>query len=125
VTYILVGTFAGTADFDPGSGTTELTADGTSDGFLIKYSDLAAGINSLSEKSTIKLYPNPVQNQLFIESEKGQVLEMNILDISGKEIRSITNNNVNSIDVSDLNQGVYILKVTTENGVSTNRFIKQ
>lgn len=121
----IVGTFAGTADFNPGSGTTELTADGTSDGFLIKYSDLAAGINSLSEKSTIKLYPNPVQNQLFIESEKGQVLEMNILDISGKEIRSITNNNVNSIDVSNLNQGVYILKVTTENGISTNRFIKQ
>jgi hypothetical protein len=121
----VTGIFGGTIDFDPGTGTMDLTATGSADGFIIKYSDLVVGINSLTQNSTIKLYPNPVQNQLFIESEKGQIIEMNILDISGKEIRSITNNNVNNIDVSELTQGVYILKVTTENGISTNRFIKQ
>ncbi|MFT6246747.1 MAG: hypothetical protein ACJAXI_003530, partial [Crocinitomicaceae bacterium] len=73
----------------------------------------------------VKLYPNPVQNELFVESKDEQITEMTILDYSGRVVKVITNTNANSIDVSELNQGVYLLKVSTGNGVSTKRFIKQ
>ena len=77
------------------------------------------------EKQDVNIYPNPVQNELFIELENGQITEANILDLSGKTIKSMVNNNANSIDVSSLKQGVYILRVYTASGVSTKRFIKQ
>jgi hypothetical protein len=79
----------------------------------------------LSAKKKINIHPNPVQNNLFIELEDGEITEMSILDLSGKVVKSIANNNAKIIDVSDLQQGVYILKAVTNKGVSTKRFIKQ
>jgi hypothetical protein len=83
----------------------------------------SVGINEVTLRN-VNIYPNPVQNELFIELENGQITHIDILDLSGKVIKSIMNNNAKSIDVSDLTQGIYILNVSTENGVSTNRFVK-
>jgi len=81
------------------------------------------GIDELSNES-LSIYPNPVQHKLFIELANQEVTEINVIDYSGRIVKTI-NENVNSINVSDLQQGIYILKVATENGVLTNRFIKQ
>lgn len=72
----------------------------------------------------LNLYPNPVQDELFIDLEIQQITTINIVDLSGKPVKSIVRN-VRNIDVSDLSQGVYILKVTTENGTVNKQFIKQ
>ena len=69
----------------------------------------------------VKIYPNPVQNELFIEGGKGQI---EIIDFSGKVVKNITNSNTKSINISDLYEGIYILKLTTENGIYTDRLIK-
>ena len=116
---------AATIDFDQSGGIDNLTITGDADGAIFKFSDLIVGVNPLSEKSGIKLYPNPVQNELFVETSELNVIEMMILDHSGRIVRSIANTKVNSIDISDLKEGVYILKFYTEGGTSTNRFIKQ
>lgn len=115
---------ATTIDFDPSGGVDNLTITGDADGVIFKFSDLVVGLNYFTEQSAIKLHPNPVQNQLFIELESEEVLAINILDISGKVIKSMDRNE-SKVDVSDLTHGIYILKVYTENGTSTNRFIKQ
>jgi hypothetical protein len=73
----------------------------------------------------LKTYPNPVKNNLFIELQESKITEMNILSLSGKMVQSIARDNIKSIDVSGLQQGVYILKVVTDKGVSTQHFIKQ
>jgi ELWxxDGT repeat protein len=77
------------------------------------------GINNLH------VYPNPVRNQLFVELEEGQITELNIFDLSGKLVKSRTKHTGKSIDVSGLQQGLYILKVQTKKGISAIRFIKQ
>lgn len=83
-----------------------------------------AGISDF-ETESMSIYPNPVRDELFFELAGPQITELVILDYAGRIVKSITNNSVNSIDVSDLKQGVYILKISTENGVSVNRFVKQ
>jgi len=119
------GIFGGTIDFDPGVGITDLTTDGTSDVFLIEYSNLVLGLNTLAQKSVFNVYPNPAQNELFMEVNDLQITKIAIFDYSGQLVKSITNNAINQIDISDLKQGIYILKVSTESGHSTNRFVKQ
>jgi Leucine-rich repeat (LRR) protein len=83
----------------------------------------SVGINELTTQEVI-VYPNPVQNQLFVALESGQITKMDILDLSGKVVKSIDGNSAN-VNVSDLNNGIYILKVYTQNGVSNTRFVKQ
>ena len=75
-------------------------------------------------KLVLNVYPNPVQNQLLIQLEDKQIIEIEILDYSGRIIRSLSQN-IKSIDVSDLNKGIYILKVSTYNEIYMNQFIKQ
>ena len=82
------------------------------------------GLNELSLKK-VNIYPNPVQNELFVEVKNEQITKIDIIDFSGKVIKSIANSTTKSIDVSELKQGIYVLKVSTETGVSTNRFIKK
>ena len=83
------------------------------------------GIDDVSSANGLSVYPNPVTNQLFIDLDNQEVTSIHIIDYSGRVVKSITNSNTKSIDVSDLPQGIYILKVSNKSGVLTNRFIKQ
>ncbi|MBL4668805.1 MAG: T9SS type A sorting domain-containing protein, partial [Flavobacteriales bacterium] len=72
----------------------------------------------------LSVYPNPVKNKLFVELANERVTEINVIDYAGRIVKTI-NGNVNTVNVSDLTRGIYILKIATENGVSTTRFVKQ
>jgi ELWxxDGT repeat protein len=85
----------------------------------LSIQSLAISINNL------EIYPNPVQNELFIELEEGQITALSIFDLSGRLVKSITKYTAKSVDVSGLQQGMYILKVQTTKGVSATQFIKQ
>ena len=69
---------------------------------------------------TIKVYPNPVNNFLYIENIKDSNYE--IYDITGKRVLNGINNQIN---VSSLENGVYFLKVTLEENILTQKFIKE
>ena len=99
-------------------------ASGETASMVVTISNQTTGVSELSLQK-VKIYPNPVQNELFIELENGQITEINILDLSGKVVFSMSKHNAKSIDVSNLKQGIYILRLYTETGVSTKRFVKQ
>lgn len=68
------------------------------------------GIDDQSAAS-ISLYPNPANNMIQILGMKNNTSYM-INDLSGKTIlQGIVENNNNSIDISSLNNGSYIIKV--------------
>ena len=98
-------------------------ASGETANMIVTISNQSVGID-IATANTINIYPNPVQNELFIDFENEQITEINILDVSGKIVKSL-NDNTNSIDVSNLTEGIYLLKVRTENGSSTAKFIKK
>ncbi len=90
---------------------------------IFYYTNLVATNIEDATISSLKIYPNPATNRLFIETEK-KPSALSILDITGKEISTLTNAE-NSIDVNSLQNGVYFLKVNTESEVSTLRFVKE
>ena len=78
------------------------------------------GIESMQEKSQILIYPNPVKEVLYIAGASGiQPNEtVEIYHLTGKKIVDGQLNG-NSINVSSLSPGVYILKI----GNYTSRFV--
>jgi surface protein len=82
--------------------------------------------NSLED---IKIYPNPVQNQLFLTWSSYMIsdqLELGIYDISGKLVFNETYvQNPSQIDVSQLANGIYFLKVSSRNQTTVKRIIKK
>ena len=74
----------------------------------------------------VKLYPNPVNNLLYIENNNGFPIEkVRILDPIGKIILQKTNS-FETINVENLNSGLYLLQITTENNqIITQKFLKQ
>ncbi|HTO35279.1 MAG TPA: T9SS type A sorting domain-containing protein [Flavobacterium sp.] len=73
------------------------------------------------DKSDIKIYPNPVQDILNIESQE-TVLSVEVFDLLGKKILVSKDK---TIDVSKLKNGIYLLKINTENGVLTEKIMKK
>ena len=78
-------------------------------------------------ETSFTIYPNPVENELFITTELC-VEEISIYDIYGREtmrqqVNKLTSQQV--IDVTDLNSGVYFVKVVTDGSEVVKRFVKK
>ncbi|HZK08296.1 MAG TPA: T9SS type A sorting domain-containing protein [Bacteroidales bacterium] len=92
---------------------------------------LETGINSPepSNSKRVKIYPNPVGNQVFINCEETLAgLQLEISDINGRLILSQKlRNTENSIDVSTYQPGTYLFRLTDKNGklVATEKVIKE
>ena len=71
-----------------------------------------------------KLYPNPIKNTLWLDSEK-ILSEVKIFNLSGQELMNIKPSKSHiSIDLSELNMGLYFLKVTTDEGLGSYKIMK-
>lgn len=81
---------------------------------------VGVGINEV-EKTAVMIYPNPVTDKLNIQTN-GTILNITVSDFSGKSIYKGVSQ---SIDFSNLSNGVYTVKVETAQGISTSKFIKK
>ena len=81
------------------------------------------GVEENNISNNISIYPNPAQNQLTIKAENLKIEQIVILDVTGKEVRNITQN-LTEIDISDLQKGIYFVKIYTDKGVGNQRIIK-
>ncbi|MEM5565744.1 FG-GAP-like repeat-containing protein [Psychroserpens sp. AS72] len=71
------------------------------------------------------IYPNPTINELNISStENLQDAIFTIFDINGRRVMN-SKLNQNTIDVSTLNTGNYILRIVSGNKIKSQKFIKQ
>lgn len=72
----------------------------------------------------ISIFPNPVKNKLQISAPKNSTIKNNnIFDISGKKL--MEKENETKFDLSNFPAGIYFLEVKTENGLFTEKFIKE
>lgn len=78
--------------------------------------------SSFSQIDGLKMYPNPAKNNLFIETALNSDINVSIVNMLGKEV---VNANVvnNSVNVSNLTSGIYIVKITEEGKTSTKKLI--
>ncbi len=86
------------------------------------YDDLGIEENSISN---IKFYPNPLNgDKLYIETN--QELNIEIFNILGKRIISDeVNSNKKHLNLSNLNSGIYLIKISNNSQTITKKLIKQ
>jgi hypothetical protein len=77
--------------------------------------------------STIRAYPNPTNGSFSIQLENKQEGMLQIYDLQGQMVRSeqITSSNAPVVDLSSEQNGIYIVKLITQEEVITQRLIKQ
>lgn len=107
--------------------------------YLVKLTSSKCGINNISEQTinTSNLsndqnlsienrnlvYPNPIQDKLFFYSSK-EINSVEIYDAFGRLIEK--DNNIDSyIDFKDKSSGIYLLKIYTNNGLKTEKIVKE
>ena len=82
---------------------------------------------SISEnelEKTVSLYPNPMNGVLNLSSDL-PILKVEIYDMTSRLINLKKTAPENSINVSDLKSGNYILKIYTEKGFTNIKMIKE
>ncbi|MEZ0007575.1 hypothetical protein ABH942_002957 [Flavobacterium sp. 28YEA47A] len=87
-------------------------------GDVIKI-DMSLSVDDF-HKDKIKIYPVPSAN--IVNFEKGMFLGLTEMD--GKHI-DVKNNNGNSIDISDLPKGTYIVKLNVEGKIFHKKIVKK
>lgn len=88
---------------------------------------VALGVSNTNLENTIELYPNPASTELNVRSINGELIStIAIYSINGSLIREVkANNSYQNIFVSDLQSGIYFLRVTANDKVSNLKFIKK
>lgn len=74
-------------------------------------------------KTELSVYPNPVQNVLFIDPVPEEAAWW-IFDVTGRVVQS-GKLKENSIDVSGLESGVYLIRIVTSDSDGSARFVKE
>jgi len=72
----------------------------------------------------LKVYPNPVSgNNFYISSDATAVKSVAVYDVLGKQVINTKVENEAAINVSNLNAGVYIVKITEEGKTATRKLV--
>ena len=91
------------------------------------YSGLTGAQDTLSfeeivNESSLILYPNPFSSEINILSSE-DVRNISVFNVLGQAVKSV--NDAKTIDVSDIDGGIYIIQVSGDNFQSTHKMIKQ
>jgi hypothetical protein len=87
---------------------------------VINDSWLTTGINEVLEASIV-VYPNPAKNFINISSDF-EILNIQIINTTGQVLLDYSEVK-GSIQVNNLNNGLYFIKITTKNGIITKKII--
>lgn len=97
----------------------------------IKINSSIVGINDYSFDSMFNVFPNPAKNSFNIKlnNPNNSSCKVEIINSFGKTIRVISLGNMlvisDAISIADLASGIYIIKTTLGDKVSTRKLIKE
>ena len=86
------------------------------------FTDASSGITKVVDDLSVRIYPNPVSDILYVEGVDVQKIE--IFDGTGRQV--YVSDNLFTVDMSSYPIGIYYLRVVTNQGkVSTKKIMKR
>ncbi len=96
--------------------------------FTLVVTDTALGIDTNLRPNAIRMYPNPAQSQLVLESEMAlEIEQVRFYDLTGRLVKSVALNAVQHrtvIDVSKLAVATYLVEITANGNRQIQQLIK-
>lgn len=86
----------------------------------VRFNKINLSVSDVS-KNQIKIFPNPVKDQLTVQSSE-KILKVEVYTIDGKLL--VTTLNTDKIDFSQNPKGLYLIKIYTKSGVENQKVIK-
>jgi hypothetical protein len=105
-------------------------ATNSGDGWMIgqiNFNPMGEGIQQYTNFNLINVAPNPANNELKVASTSDKPLqgEIYLFDNLGRQVYCDKKFSTNTIDISSLKPGIYMVKYIEGNNYSTVKFIKQ
>jgi hypothetical protein len=99
---------------------------GESEDYEILILDSITGLNNMNQLKNITIYPNLTSG--IITVDMGQTVEnaqLNVVDVTGKQVEHLKLNatQVQSIDLTNLSDGIYYVSISTANEVVSNKIV--
>lgn len=112
----------GGGSFNGGSNQSNTAGVGTSNGSVTISAVAYVGVNEI-DAIQVGLFPNPASDKVTVSTTE-EVQSIEILSVTGQVITEFTA--TNSIDISELNSGIYMVRVTTVNNkMAVKRLVKK
>jgi hypothetical protein len=94
------------------------------DGTVVTLSN-TVGITEINKNDNIVIYPNPANDNINIDVKNYN--EIIITDISGKVVMNLDSASTqnNTIDISNLSNGIYFVTIKSDRQLITKKLIKQ
>ena len=77
---------------------------------------------NLATNINLSIYPNPTQGNLLINTFE-KIISISVCNIVGKEVISNAKFNNYQLDLNQLSNGIYLIRISTENGKITKKII--
>lgn len=82
-------------------------------GYNIKKLNISLSNASFTLNDKVSIYPNPVKDIINVELKENTIAKVEIVTLEGKKV---ADSNDNSINISGLSRGVYLVKVLSTSG---------
>jgi len=95
-------------------------------GTVVQNVNDCVGIKTISASGGIKIYPNPTAAEFTIESNNNSAKVIQVTDLTGRVIVSSTNNSEKvNVNLGSFANGIYYVKIKSENSVDVIKVVKQ
>ena len=95
-------------------------------GFLSTHCDnkLTSIHTNEMQGNEVEIFPNPASQQLNIKSKRFDFNEIFIVDVSGRVMKTTTNE-TNNINVTKLPSGIYFINLVSDTNTIVKKFVKE
>lgn len=89
------------------------------------FIDCGNSVEEVSYSDKIQVYPNPVKAELSLQLPEGSVMKgLQIVDMMDRCVYAVSGS-VEMLNLSDLNQGSYLVKILFSDGFAVKRIVKE
>jgi hypothetical protein len=115
--------YNGTAVNSPGYSSSNVAHINSQCSSGCRLAAVTTGIKQLTSSNQIVFYPNPNSGNFVIETSEGAKQNMQVYDINGKIVLSQIISGKTNVDATSLNEGVYNIIISGNEGVTNKRLV--